>query len=97
MSIALNNAMKSWSLEKEIESHIETQTKLEEANLSLEKLSLIDGLTHINSRRFFEKKIMEMLVKSEKENSDLTMLMIDIDKFKLYMEDLDLRIVVALG
>lgn len=52
-----------------------------------DKENLIDGLTHINSRRFFEKKIMEMLVESEKENSDLTMLMIDIDNFKLSMED----------
>lgn len=84
MSIALNNAMRSWRLEQEIESHIETQNQLKEANLTLKKLSLLDGLTHINSRRFFEKKILNLLVASKRNQSGLTILMIDIDDFKLY-------------
>lgn len=84
VAIALNNAMKSWSLEKEIESHIVTQHKLQSANRSLEKISQRDGLTHINSRRFFEKKIMEMLAQAGEEGKSLTTLMIDIDDFKLY-------------
>lgn len=63
MSIALNNAMKSWSLEK---------------------LSIQDGLTHISSRRFFDKKIQELLAESKEGNTTLTILMIDIDNFKNY-------------
>lgn len=84
ISIAINNALKSHNLEKEIESHIVTQSKLKEANLSLEKLSLVDGLTHISSRRFFEKKIQDMLMETEEKQNSLTMLMIDIDNFKMY-------------
>lgn len=84
ISIAVNNALKSRSLEKEIESHIITQSKLREANLNLEKLSLVDGLTHISSRRFFEKKVQEMLGLAEEKGSSFTMLMIDIDNFKMY-------------
>lgn len=84
LSIAVNNALKSRILEMEIESHIVTQTKLKEANLSLEKLSLVDGLTHISSRRYFEKKVQDMLLEAEEKQSYFTMLMIDIDNFKLY-------------
>lgn len=84
MSIALNNAIRSWTLEKEIESHIVTQNKLKEANYNLEKLSLVDSLTHISSRRYFEKKILDMLKDSEEKQATLTMLMIDIDDFKIY-------------
>lgn len=84
MSIALNNAMKSWTLEKEIEAHVSTRSKLEEANSILENLSQVDGLTHISSRRFFEKKIHEMLEDSYRQNTELTMIMIDIDNFKKY-------------
>lgn len=84
VAIALNNAMKSWSLEREIESHIMTQQKLKAANRSLERISHMDGLTHISSRRYFEKKINEMLEQAELEGDSLVTLMLDIDDFKLY-------------
>lgn len=84
VAIALNNAVKSWTLEKEIESHIVTQNKLKAANRSLEKISHMDGLTHISSRRFFETKMNQMLEEAKADCESLTALMIDIDDFKLY-------------
>ncbi len=70
LSIALNNAMYSLRLEKEVKIRIEAQKnleetnreleetnrKLEEANRKLEQLSLMDGLTQIGNRRDFEHR-----------------------------------------
>lgn len=84
LSIALNNAMRSMELEKEIKSHLETQKKLQEVNRSLQKMSTIDGLTEIHQRRIFEEKILEILTEAGAKKKSVSVLMIDIDSFKLY-------------
>lgn len=84
LSIALNNAVYSRRLEKEIRSHLETQNQLKAANKRLAHISSIDGLTQISSRRDFENKFMELLSLAKSENSDILVLMLDIDNFKLY-------------
>lgn len=87
LSIALNNAIRSWKLESEIRSHLKTQIELEKANYRLELLSSLDGLTQISSRRDFEEKIMQMLDKAEKELLPVSVFMCDIDYFKLYNDN----------
>ena len=84
LSIALNNAVYSRRLEKEIRSHLETQNKLEAANKRLEHISSIDGLTQISSRRDFDNKFMELLNIAKNKHSDILVLMLDVDNFKLY-------------
>ncbi|MDO4711039.1 MAG: diguanylate cyclase [Peptostreptococcaceae bacterium] len=84
LAIALNNAVRSWRLESEIESHLATQEELEVANQRLSRLSSLDGLTRIGNRRDFEKRIPEMLSRSKKQGSPIALFMIDIDNFKLY-------------
>lgn len=84
LAIALNNAVRSWTLEKEIQSHRQAQQDLREANKQLNRLSSMDSLTQINNRRAFEKKIMEMIYRSKEQDELITVFMIDIDNFKLY-------------
>lgn len=87
LSIALNNAVYSWKLENEIQSHLDTRMKLEAANSRLEKISSLDGLTQISSRRDFDHKIVEMLEESQNKGKEISVFMLDIDNFKLYNDN----------
>lgn len=91
LSIALNNAMYSLRLQKEMETRMETQRNLEEANRKLAKanqklehLSLMDGLTQISNRRDFEHRVMELFERSFSEKLSVGIIMLDIDNFKKY-------------
>lgn len=84
LSIATNNAIRSWTLETEIRSHLDTQRQLQSANQKLERLSSLDGLTQISNRRDFEFRILGLLHASSERNLNIAVLMFDIDNFKLY-------------
>lgn len=84
LSIALNNAVRSMKLEKEIYSHLETQKKLELANKRLERISSMDGLTQISSRRDFEIRFLNLIKEAKMNKSSVAVFMLDIDNFKLY-------------
>lgn len=84
LSIALNNAIRSWTLEKEIQSHLETQEELKAANSKLERLSSLDGLTQISNRRDFEFRILGLLEESQDNDAEIAVFMFDIDNFKLF-------------
>lgn len=87
LSIALNNAIRSRNLEKEIQSHLETQKELKEVNKRLEVLSSLDGLTQINGRRVFGTKLIQMIEKAQKKKTSLCIIMMDIDNFKSYNDN----------
>lgn len=84
LSIALNNGIKSWNIEREIENRNRIQRELEEANTILAKISNIDGLTQIGSRRSFEGRFKKLIEDAQKSNQSITVFMLDIDYFKLY-------------
>lgn len=84
LSIAINNAMQSWILKREIESHLRTQEKLEAANMKLARLSSVDDLTQISNRRDFELRLLGLVKKAKRDGSEIALLMFDIDNFKLY-------------
>ncbi|MDO4799438.1 MAG: sensor domain-containing diguanylate cyclase [Bacillota bacterium] len=84
LAIALNNAMRSWHLEREIRSHKKTQAKLEEVNRRLELLSSLDGLTQISNRRDFEMKFIRLIQRAHHAREPVCVFMLDIDNFKLY-------------
>jgi len=50
----------------------------------LKYLTVTDPLTHINNYRFFTKEIDSEIRRRKRTAKDLTLLMIDIDDFKLY-------------
>lgn len=84
LSIAINNAMKSEALEKEIRMRIQAESELTSANDILQRLSSMDGLTQISNRRVFELKANELLHQAEYENLGVAFYMFDIDFFKKY-------------
>ncbi len=58
--------------------------KLEEANQELEKLSVVDGLTKIANRRKFDQYIATEWTRLAREQNPLSLILSDIDHFKLY-------------
>jgi diguanylate cyclase (GGDEF)-like protein/PAS domain S-box-containing protein len=80
------------SAESEIKYHI---NKLEEivskrtaeltsANVKLEHLTHLDGLTNIFNRRYFNEVIEKEIGRAKRSNAPLSLLMCDIDFFKNY-------------
>lgn len=84
LSIALNNAIRSSKLEQEIKHRFEVQTELEHLNNKLERLSSLDILTQIGNRRDFEFKFLQLLRQAQEHKTEISVLMFDIDNFKLY-------------
>lgn len=62
----------------------ETNQQLQQANEKLEYMTLIDSLTQIHNRRYFEMQLEKEWKRSIREKHPLTIIMIDIDHFKLY-------------
>ncbi|WP_261858607.1 sensor domain-containing diguanylate cyclase [Photobacterium sanguinicancri] len=61
-----------------------TNRALEEANRSLELLSMQDGLTGIANRRFFDLRLSRYWQIAKDKRVPLTLLMIDVDNFKSF-------------
>jgi two-component system, cell cycle response regulator len=53
------------------------------ANRKLERLSIIDGLTGICNHRYFQEKLDEILVSSIEKKKDFTLVLLDLDYFKV--------------
>ncbi len=68
-----------------LERIVEKRTKaLEEANSSLRKLSLLDGLTGIFNRRSFDRDLKSVFKDAKEGMGHFSVLMADIDGFKSY-------------
>ena len=75
---------------QELESQVDERTfelqvtlrELEEKNRALELLNTEDALTGIKNRRFFDKKLVMELRRSRREQTPLSIVMLDIDRFK---------------
>jgi len=61
--------------------------KLKEVNLHLESLSFHDGLTGIPNRRNFDESIKVNWKNAFREQQPLSLIMIDIDYFKVYNDN----------
>ncbi|WP_111978254.1 sensor domain-containing diguanylate cyclase [Algibacillus agarilyticus] len=59
-----------------------TLRELQEKNQELEEKSTLDPLTGIRNRRFFDKKLLAEYRRSRREQTCLTVIMLDIDHFK---------------
>lgn len=74
----------------DLEANIEERTfelqvtlrELEEKNRALEQLNMEDPLTQIKNRRYFDKKLVMDLRRSRREQTPLSIIMLDIDHFK---------------
>jgi len=63
------------------------QSELEKSNLELQKLSSLDGLTGIANRRSFDEFISNECLRSARENTPISLILIDIDFFKPYNDN----------
>ncbi|GAA61003.1 GGDEF domain protein [Pseudoalteromonas sp. BSi20652] len=76
--------------QQELESLVDARTfelqvtlrELEEKNRELEQLNTEDALTGAKNRRFFDKKLVMELRRSRREQTPLSIIMLDIDRFK---------------
>lgn len=75
------NMSDSLRLKYQLEQRTE---KLQDANEKLEHLTLVDSLTQLYNRRFFERQMEKEWKKCHRESKHLALLVIDIDYFKLY-------------
>lgn len=62
----------------------ESNQELQHANEKLETLSLEDALTGLHNRRYFEMQLEVEWQRQAREQKTLTLMVIDIDYFKLY-------------
>jgi len=78
--------------EQEVQNHIkhleekvsERTADLLNANIYLESLTKIDGLTNIYNRRYFNEVINVEIERGKRSSSSLSLLMCDVDYFKNY-------------
>lgn len=61
-----------------------TNIELKEANAKLEKISMLDGLTGIPNRRYFNNFLEKLWNINMREFFPIALIMIDIDDFKLF-------------
>jgi diguanylate cyclase (GGDEF)-like protein/PAS domain S-box-containing protein len=77
--------LKLYDHQKNLELEINERTRdLERANKSLKELASIDGLTGLNNRRAFDEAIKREWNRCKREQQKLSLIMLDIDYFKLY-------------
>lgn len=75
-------------LEEEITKRSSLQQQLEKVNNELQQLSNLDGLTKIANRRRFDICIKQEGERAIRENVSLSLIMCDVDYFKIYNDTL---------
>ncbi len=71
-------------LYQEINERKKAEDALHRANQTLEQLSIIDSLTQVANRRQFDNYLSEEWQKQKIKQSNLSLILCDIDYFKLY-------------
>jgi len=73
------------ALNQLLEEKVQERTRaLEAVNQKLEKLAITDGLTGLHNHRFFHERMALEAERSLRSGHELSLLMIDVDHFKLY-------------
>jgi two-component system chemotaxis family response regulator WspR len=62
----------------------ESQQQLQKSNFELQRLTNTDGLTSIANRRYLDEYLAAEWKRAYREQKELSMLLIDVDNFKLY-------------
>lgn len=62
----------------------QSQQQLLETNLELQRLTNSDGLTSLSNRRYFDEYLGAEWKRAQREQTQLALLMIDVDSFKAY-------------
>lgn len=65
----------------------ESQQQLADANVQLQRLAALDGLTGIGNRRAFDDTLQREWQRGQRSKKPLSMLLCDVDCFKLYNDE----------
>jgi diguanylate cyclase (GGDEF)-like protein len=65
-----------------------TMKELNDANIKLSKQATIDSLTGIKNKKAFEEYVLSEALQSKREGQSLSLLMVDLDKFKTINDNL---------
>ncbi len=68
--------------EREILLRIKNLLRFKQRYDDMVKLSVVDSLTHVYNRRYFQHRLLDEFERSRKYNRDFCCLIIDVDKFK---------------
>jgi len=69
---------------RDITARKKIELALQAANQKLEELANQDGLTQVANRRCFDARLQEEWKRLSREKQPLTLILLDVDKFKLY-------------
>ncbi|NLY26939.1 MAG: diguanylate cyclase [Alcaligenaceae bacterium] len=73
---------------QELEHKVQQRTaELKEANLRLERLSSLDGLSGLSNRRIFDETLLAEWQRAQRHGHWLALIMLDIDHFKAYNDN----------
>ncbi|MBK1734648.1 diguanylate cyclase response regulator [Halorhodospira abdelmalekii] len=67
-----------------VRARVRTHMSLKRKTDLLEQYALLDGLTGIPNRRYFDEQVQSEVRRSVREGSPLSLVMLDIDHFKLF-------------
>ncbi|MGB0681748.1 MAG: sensor domain-containing diguanylate cyclase [Magnetovibrionaceae bacterium] len=70
-------------LTRKLEAEVQERTRhLQQANVELERLSHLDGLTNVHNRRYFDEHLDRSWREQVRKKLPISLIMIDIDHFK---------------
>ena len=75
---------KNHLLEQELKIRVALENQLRVANKKLENIATIDGLTGIANRRKFDLQMKQEWLRAYREQTPLSLILVDVDYFKLY-------------
>jgi len=67
-----------------VRARVRTHVNLKRKTDLLESLALLDGLTHIPNRRYFDVALQREWARAAREGTPLAVVMVDVDHFKSY-------------
>lgn len=79
--------LRKLKLDAAYKSILQLKSELEESNRELQKLSSLDGLTGIANRRKFDEFLKSECLRSARDDTALSLILIDIDFFKPYNDN----------
>ncbi|CAG9000070.1 MAG: hypothetical protein CENE_02059 [Candidatus Celerinatantimonas neptuna] len=72
---------------RDVTERKKTEQQLADAIMQLEELSFVDGLTQIANRRSFDERLSQLWLLQEREQRELSLILLDIDCFKQYNDN----------
>lgn len=77
-------AIQNCQLQQEIHHREQVETKLQQANLELQRIANTDSLTQVANRRCFDEMLEQEWQRLRREQQPLSLILCDIDYFKQY-------------